>query len=468
VGTSEPGGILYDAFVSASFCKALLDLVWHRRRLRGAQGEIEPARTPSLRRILGEGVLPAPVPTRVERRNSSVVYGDKLILKLFRRLESGANPEIELGGLLTARAFPHAPALAGSIDYRGKDNQRSTLAALHEFVPNAKDAREFALDALGRYFDRVITQGAQVRPALLATAESVKLLDQDISPEILEIIGTFLGSARLLGMRTAELHGALASAIEGTALAPEPVTPHYLRGVFQSMRKQATENFGMLRNHLGTLTGGDLLLAQRVLELQPTVLQCFRRFSERRFTAKRIRIHGDCHLGQILWTGKDFVFIDFEGKPSLPITERAIKRSPLRDVARLLRSFHYAAYAGLYAHADRGSILRDNFAQLEPWVRLWNRWVSLEFVRAYFHAIAKSNLLPANETELREMLVAYLLDRIMAELGRELRQQSSGRLNIPLNGILYLLEDSVTPTARPADASASSASDSNGTDLASS
>lgn len=453
VAVSGQRGILYDAFCGGGFGKALLELVWGRRRLKGAQGEVEATRTQALRRILGEAALPAPARGRIERRNSSVVYGEKLILKLFRRLEPGENPEIELGGHLTANEFPGAPVLGGAIEYRGKENERTSLAVLHEFIPSAKGAREYTLDALGRYYDRVVMWVAQEGSVPSAPAEPLKLLEQDIPATISESIGTYLESARLLGVRTAELHLALASATEDEDLAPEPVTPHYLRGVFQTMRNLAMEKLGLLRKQLKNLTPGLMPLAQRALELQPTIIERYRQFSERRFSAKRIRIHGDCHLGQVLWTGKDFVFIDFEGDSSVAISERCIKRSPLRDVAGMLRSFHYAAYAGLYAHADRGSISQENLPKFEPWVRFWNRWVSVAFLKAYFHLVGKSDLLPGNEPDLRAMLQAYLLNQIIGELGRELRP-ASARLRIPLEGIVHILGEAVPSIQRQAEGGA--------------
>ena len=450
VADSGASGILYDALGSPVFCKALLELVWHRRRLKGAHGEVEASRPPALRRIVGEAALPEPAAGRVEQRNSSLVYGDKLILKLFRRLEPGHNPEVQLGQFLTAKEFPHSPALVGEIEYCGVEKERTALAVLHEFIPNAGDARGHALDALGRYYDRVITWVAQERSAPSTLAGPLKVLEQDIPPSVSESIGTYLESARLLGVRTAELHRALASAPEGEELTPEPVTPHYLRGIFQSMRNLAVENLRLLRKQLKALAPDLLPLAQQALELQPVIIQGYRQFSLRRFAAKRIRIHGDLHLGQVLWTGKDFVFIDFEGEPSLAIGERCIKRSPLRDVASMLRSFHYAAYAGLYAHVEGGSIPQENLPKFESWVWHWNRWVSVAFLKAYFSVLAKSDLLPGNEADLREMLHAYLRNQVIVELGQELNRPS-GRLRIPLQAILRLVGEPVPPTPRHSD-----------------
>jgi maltose alpha-D-glucosyltransferase/alpha-amylase len=151
----------------------------------------------------------------------------------------------------------------------------------------------------------------------------------------------------------------------------------------------------------------------------------------------------------VLWTGKDFIFLDFEGDPLVPLSERRIKRSPLRDVAGLLRSFHQVAYLGMRRHVERGSIPHENIPKFEPWVRFWNLWVSLAFLQAYFHRLGASGLLPADETELRSLLRAYLLYQAARELGRELSQPTD-QLRIPLEGMVNLMAASAKArTAAP-------------------
>jgi maltose alpha-D-glucosyltransferase / alpha-amylase len=452
-GAQGQKGIIFDALASGAFRKALLELVWHRKRLRGLAGEVECSREPGLRRLLGDGALPEPSSGRFEHRNSLIVYGERVVLKLFRRLEAGENPEVELGRFLSASEFAHAPRLAGEVEYRAGQGTRMALAAAHEFIAHAKDAYAFTLDALGRYFDRVMTWVAQEHSAGPSLSEPVKLLGQDLPADVAESIGSYVESARLLGVRTAGLHRALAAAAEGEPFGPEPFTPHYLRGVFQSMRNVAVENLRLLRQELPGLGPELAALGQKAVELQPVIIQRYRQFSLQRFGAKRIRIHGDLRLEQVLWTGKDFVFIDFEGNPLLPVSERCIKRSPLRDVASMLRSFHYAATAGLEAHVQGGSILRENLSRFEPWVRYWNRWVSVAFLKAYLPEVIRLELVPADEGELGEMLRAYLLHRLLLELGQELTQPSP-RLKVPLEALLRLLAEATVLPAGPIAAAA--------------
>ena len=469
------GGILYDALGNAEFCRALLELIAARQRLRNAHGEVEGLRTHALRQILnrtaigapdsssvassspGEhtgpetsaphaNTMPDPAPFRGEHNNSPVLFGDKLVFKLFHRLEPGVNLDLEIGRFLTDKKFAHSPPLAGAIEYARTDGVRFTLAVATGFLPNAGTARDFTLDSLSRYFDRVMSWVAQGRTAPPIPSEPIRLLRHDVPPDTAVDLGTYLESARLLGTRTAELHLALASAPADSELAPEPFTPHHQRALFQSLRNRTVQTFRLLRKQWKSLPADIQPLAQRVAGLEAVVVGHYQQFSERRLTAQRIRIHGDLHLGQVLWTGRDFEFVDFGGESAVTLSERRIKRSPLRDVATMVRSFHYTAYAGLQQHIERGGILDESQTKFESWVRHWNLWVSLAFMRAYLHNLRPSGILPAREEELHVMLRVYLLNSIVNELGRELKGKN-GRLRIPLQGILYLLGE---PTPQPA------------------
>jgi maltose alpha-D-glucosyltransferase/alpha-amylase len=314
------------------------------------------------------------------------------------------------------------------LEYHANDQAQMTLAVAKAFVPHTKNGWEFTLDALGRYYERVVTDVAQGHSPPGTPAE---VADQ---------VGTYLEFARRLGVRTAELHLALASDAPGSEFSVVPMTPQYLRGLFQSMRSLALKNLHRLRKQMKTLRPDLIPVAQRVIELEPVILQQYRNLVGQRFAAGRIRIHGDCHLGQVLWTGRDFVFLDFEGDSTIPISERRIKRSPLRDVARMLRSFHHATYAGFHEQAERGVISRENLPKFEPWVRHWNRAVSRAYLQAYCQKLQHSGILPGEEDQLHMILVAYLLNQVVDELGDEL-QLHSDNVRAPLQAIIHLTDE---------------------------
>jgi len=435
-------GILYDAFGSPEFCAALLEMIWRPRRIRGGQGEIEPLRLPELRRIMGDSTPPKPSAARNEQSNSSVIFEDKLMLKLFRRLETGLNPELEMGRFLTHHSFPHCRSVAGGLEYAGPAGVHFTLAVVHAFVPSATNAWDFALDSLSRYYDRVITWVAQGQTASLPLSEPIQLLRPEFPTHVAESIGTFMESARLLGAHTAELHRVLASDTANPDFAPEPSTPHHRRAVFQSMRNLAAQNLRLLRRQCDTLPPEIQPLAQKVIELEPAIVQQYRTLCDLRLSALRLRLHGDCRLGQVLWTGKDFLFIDFEGDSSAPISERRLKHSPVRDVATMLRSFHHAASMGLDQHVARGSIPPENMLRFQSWLRYWYLWVSVAYLKAYIQTMGGTKILPDEEESVRVMLRAHVLDRTMNELGRALRD-GGFRLEIPLTGVLLLLREPI-------------------------
>src|SRR2546423_7430725 len=268
-----------------------------------------------------------------EQSNTSIVYGDRVILKLVRRLEPGLNPDLEIGRFLTETGLPHIPPVAGSLEYRTMSGEPMTVAIVQGFVRNEGDAWQFTLDALGHYLEEVLARGPARegpfvdRPALLELARTE-------APDIAhETIGAYLESARLLGQRTAELHLALASDLEDPAFAPEPFSILYQRSLYQSLRAPAVRTFRLLR----ASSPDDPQLAM-VLSYEGEILERYRSVLDRQGDATRTRGHGDYHLGQVLWTGKGFVIIDFQGAAAQPLGERRIKRSPLRDVAGMIRS----------------------------------------------------------------------------------------------------------------------------------
>jgi maltose alpha-D-glucosyltransferase/alpha-amylase len=428
LGEDSRKGVLYDAFTDTAFTKALLDIVRHHEHLRNDQGMVQATHIPALRHVLNSGDIPDPTMQITAHGNVIAFFGDRVALKFFRQPAVGINPDLEIGQFLTTRNFAHSAPLLGALEYKGAGNLQLTLAVAKTFVPHSQNARDFTLDAIGHYYDQVAVSAAQA-PASTSTAA-----------QTVESIGTYLESARLLGGRTAELHLALSSDLPGGEFSKEPITRHSLRGVFESMRSLALRNLRLLRKQLSTLPQDLAPVAQRVMGLEPAILRVYQRLFEEDITAKRIRIHGDCHLGNLLWTGHDFVFLDFEGDATKPVSERRIKHSPLRDVARMLRSFHHSAYTALHQLMERGVVSQQNLSQFEPWVRHWNQAVSRSFLQAYFGTLGQSAILPGNEEQLRPLLRAYLLNQVVDELGRELNLRSDG-VRASLQAIIYLTEE---------------------------
>ncbi len=435
-------GFLVDAVYDEGFRRSLLAMVTRRIRIRGFAGTLAATPAAALRRAveaLDEPAMASQV-LRVEQTNTGIVYGQALILKLYRRLDEGLNPDIEIGRFLTESAgFAGAPAFAGSIEYRAPEKEPVGMAVLSRFIPNQGDAWRYTLDELQRYYERALTQAGTGNGLPETEAGSVLDLAGGETPDAARtVIGTvYLERAALLGRRTAEMHVALASGEPGSGFAPEPFSVLYQRSIYQTMQGNARQVFALLRRRLRSFEDDETrALAEVVLLVEKEVRESFRQVLRRKINAARIRIHGDYHLGQLLFTGNDFVVIDFEGEPARALSERRLKRSPFRDVAGIMRSFQYAAYTSLRSPAV---VRPEDRARLEPYGIYWYRHVSATFLRAYLLAATTEKLVPEDPEQITIMLNAYLLEKAVYELGYELNNRP-GWVWLPLLGIRDLLE----------------------------
>jgi len=375
---------------------------------------------------------------KAEQSNTSILYGDKFYLKLYRHMRVGTNPDQEITQFLTEKAgFQSIPPFAGAIEYRRPGFDPILIGLLQGFVQCQRDAWLFTLDALGRYFERVLSRTGGIREV---PKESVSLLDVDftsIPPLLQELMeGHYLEMVTLLGKRTGEMHLNLSSSTEDPDFSPEPFSMLYQRSVYQSMRGLVRRVLQTLRKNIRSLPEPLQKEASFVLDSEQKLLSHLQEIMTKKFTAEKIRIHGDYHLGQVLYTGKDFFIIDFEGEPARELSERRLKRSPLRDVAGMVRSFHYAAYFALLKEA---SIRSEDIPILEPWTDLWYLTISGVFLRSYLDTVGKVPFIPLDRREWKIMLKTFLLEKAIYELGYELNNRPEWVV-IPLKGIKNLLE----------------------------
>ncbi len=290
-----------------------------------------------------------------EQSNSSVVYDKRLVLKMFRRVEPGLNPDLEIGVFLMEKSsFRNVPPLAGYIEYLDEHGATSSLGMLQGYVANQGDAWQFTLRALAEYYEAVPRSGG-LGAGEIPRASLVALCGQPVPDEARRRIGAYLDSAALLGRRTAELHLALASRADDPDFAPQPSSEADHQAFAESAAQLLTANFDLLRRLKGGMPDQTRQEADEILRLEEIARRRLQLLARLKGSAMVTRIHGDYHLGQVLFTGSDFVIIDFEGEPARPLAERRKKRSPLQDVAGMLRSFHYAAYAPLLQERNAGS-----------------------------------------------------------------------------------------------------------------
>jgi len=420
----KDGCMLYEPVHEEALAQGLLEAIGRRRHLKGEAGTVNGVPSRAFKELRGTGHLDAQV-IRAEQSNTAIVYGQRLFLKLFRRLEAGENVDLEVSRFLSEETeFRNTPRLAGAIEYRTNHSEPMTLAVAQSFTSNSGDAWTYTLDAIGRYFERITSD--------MAAAEKVKARTTD--PDFArDVLGPYLTHAELLGQRTAEMHLALASRDDIAAFAPEPFTPHYQRSIYQSIRTQIVQTLALLRRRAKENPD-----AQELLKHEAELQQRIRTILNVKIGGQRIRTHGDYHLGQVLFTGNDFVIIDFEGEPMRPLSERRIKRSALRDVAGMIRSFHYAPYAVFFGRTAGGVIRAEDAALLESGAVFWHQWISSAFLRAYLDRSAGARHLPATRDEVNVLLNAHLLEKALYEIGYELNSRPEW-VRIPLRGVLDLL-----------------------------
>jgi maltose alpha-D-glucosyltransferase/alpha-amylase len=430
--------ILKDALTDQQFLAHLLDAIANRASWPGIKGQVRAVPTSALESLWRPAQGPiTPSLMNAEQSNSSVVYDKRLVLKMFRRVEAGLNPDLEIGVFLMEKSsFRNVPPLAGYIEYVDEHGATSSLGMLQGYIANQGDAWQFTLRALAEYYEAV-SQSNAAGAGEIPRASLVALSGQPVPDEARRRIGAYLDSAALLGRRTAELHLALASRADDPDFAPQPSSEADHEAFAESAAQLLTANFDLLRRLQVGMPDQTRQEAEEILRLEETARRRLQVLARLKGSAMATRIHGDYHLGQVLFTGSDFVIIDFEGEPARPLAERRRKRSPLQDVAGMLRSFHYAAYAPLL---QEGNAEGSSHERPRRWAQYWQKWVSATFLRTYLEVSGDAIFIPVGREELALLLDVHLLDKAVYELGYELNNRPSW-VRIPLDGISQLLQD---------------------------
>ncbi len=440
--TPDGPGTLHDALFDREAGPELLTLLGSAGQIRMQRGTLRGL--PSARFADLRGA--EPIEARrgsAEQSNTSLIFGSRLILKVFRRMQAGPNPDIEIGRYLTEHTgFRAIAPFGGALEYVPDGDAAtaatgSALGLLQGLIANEGDGWEWSLEELQRYFEEVAVTPFPAEHQLPTQVSLTELSDQPDSEWTRERIGPYLEAAALLGRRTAEMHLALGQPTSDLAFAPEPMTQSDLDQLRLDLQEHASAAFDALRQSLSRLPSD-------VEEMSGLVLSRRRRVHDRLGSVAtlasaglRTRVHGDYHLGQVLRTRGDFVLLDFEGEPARPLTERRLKQSPMKDVAGMLRSFSYAAYTGLMRVLTRHP---GDAERLEPWARLWESAASVSFLRAYrltVRAADTTPLVPVSAENFESLLEIYMLDKALYELVYELNNRAAW-VRIPLTGILAL------------------------------
>jgi maltose alpha-D-glucosyltransferase/alpha-amylase len=435
----EVEGVLYDAIYGLELQQALITHIAENQIVQ-LDNTIIFNGNEILRNYISSNKNPKPKVLGGEQSNTSITYDNKFFLKLFRKVDLSINPDLELSHFLTAHAkFPHIPAYVGDVEWKfGKET--IVLGMMQEMIESSSDAWAYMLDRLDDFNEKILTQkdtkeipdlrGSIIEPAVY----------EEIPLSIKELIeGPLAESARLLGVRTGEMHKALGSDSNLPEFKPEEYTLHYQRSLFSGLQSLVRATFQNQNRSLHNLPSEIRQEAEEVLNRKDQILSTFKGIYKRKIDVTRIRIHGDYHLGQVLYTGKDFVITDFEGEPARSYSERRLKRSPLRDVAGMIRSFHYAAYASLFLD---NQIRKEDFGKLIPYVEQWYHYMSGFFMHAYLETVKDCSFIPKNKEDLSTLMTTFLLEKAIYELNYELNNRPDWVI-IPLRGIKAILEKDI-------------------------
>jgi maltose alpha-D-glucosyltransferase/alpha-amylase len=432
-------GVLFDASGSRAFAESLFRVLADGGSVSGEHSTLSGEAFVPLAK---EGTSLEPRVLALEQSNSTILYGASWILKLLRKLEPGPNVELEVSKFLAqATPRPKVPEPAGALQLKSESGTQ-TLAVVSEYIESRGTAWSVTLEALFTFFERVLTDDASLPMVALPNASDAEC-DEAVPEALQRLASPSFTLVGLLADRTAELHRALGRKTQEPGFGQEPFTLLHQHSLYQTAHTALARCFKKLRERERNLPDDAAALVKSVTRAERVIDERLRRITQGKVSVTRIRSHGDYHLGQVLFTGDDFVIIDFEGEPGRPVSDRRYKRSPLRDVAGMLRSFAYAAETALRSERVRP----EDRARLAPWVEAFRAWCCVSFVRTYLAGIQGEAYCPSNRATARLLLDFYELEKVLYEIDYELNNRPDW-LIVPLAGLARIAQ--IAPVSAPA------------------
>lgn len=447
--TPTQEGILIDAIYEESFRNELFWQIKNDTEINviGGRLSFESGKILSQINLEKEDIVSEVL--KAEQSNTSVIYNNEYFFKIYRKLDTDINPDLELVRFLSDKTdFDNSPRYGGGIEfYDSKEKASTILGLLQNKIPNQGEAWTMMLEALSRYYDKVLAKIKTKNDPFPELIEKERLYFQDAPELVQKLIGSVTYErAVLLGKRTAEMHIALASALEDEDFRPKRFNQNYQRSLYSQHRKLANEKITALKNRMSSLPPHIATEAQQIIDIQDDILDCFSQVYSRKIDVTKTRVHGDYHLGQVLFNGKDFYIIDFEGEPMHSISERRLKRTPMKDVAGMIRSFHYAAFGQLVLNQNYRP---EDMSLLEAAAQQWFHYVSQFFLTAYIETTQGQDFIPKDRDSFELLLRIYTLEKAIYEVGYEMNARPEW-LRIPIRGVLYAMKNSAsknTPTS---------------------
>lgn len=438
VGTEE--GVLYDACFGQELQLELINRMASGQSITQKSSALHFLGNKTLKRYIKEHDKIRSRALLAEYNNTAIVYENQYFLKVYRKIEKGVNPEIEILHFLKEANFKYIPDLTGAIEWT-LGNERMTLAILQNAVENSGDAHGYMLERLHGFYEKILSGENAKLPSVEDRTDQFEPLSYgDLNDDIKELITEpAIELAQMLGSRTAEMHMTLASNNTHKDFKPEEFSLHYQRSLYAAWQSLIRETFYKLEKVMKQLPDPIQAEAKEVLAMKEEIQHELKKIYQKKFNIVKIRIHGDYHLGQVLFTGKDLVIMDFEGNPARSYSERRLKRSPLRDVAAMIRSLHYAAYEALFLNDQ---VRKEDRQKLIPYAEQWHRTMSRLFVQGYFSTTQGSAFIPDDRNDMEVLMRAYLLEKALHELNTELSRRPDW-IVVPLRGLKATLRKEV-------------------------
>ena len=331
-----------------------------------------------------------------------------------------------------------APRVFGELEYRPAQGPSGGAAMLRERLAHDGDVAEMTREALLGFLEQAVAAPATPGEPWITAADLVRMAADGLPQLAHDLVGSYLDTARSIGNRIGEFHAVLASAPDDADFAPEPFTLLYQRSLYQSIDASIIRVMRYLEARSSALEGSAATDAQLILRRKGELRDRLRMLVHKKFSGCRIRIHGDLRLSQVMHGERGLVMIDFEGDTSRPAGERRLKRSPLRDVAAMIRSFHDVSLGRLRESDVGGSLRSEDAETLDVWARQWYLWVAAAFLRGYRETMGDAAFLPADQDEWACLLDAFLIQRLLEDLYSDLHDDP-GRVASSLRGLLELL-----------------------------
>jgi len=430
-------GYLYDGFFDPEIQLRLFNNIVNKKRLLTGNTTMRFIANKKLSQYGQDAEDVKPRIMNMRRTNTSILYNNDYLLKIYRKLDKSVNPDLQLTEFLDKIEFPYIPKYAGKIDLQNHEHAIA-LGKIQEAEDYQNDARHYFLDFLQRYYETVQMRSddAEQFPlkGLFTKPIAYEEMEDEHMIEILNMVA--VEQVRLLGERTAELHAALASEKEDPEFYPEEFSLHYQRSLFSSFQSPVREVYHTLERKYDQIPENIRDDVGRIFPLKHKVLQVLKKVYSNKLDIMKIRTHGNFKLRHVLFTGRDFVFINFEGSPGKRYSQRRLKKSPLSDIASIISSFHYIAYEGILKNQN---IRKEDINALRPWAEKWFHYMVQIYLRAYLDRTNGNRFIPENDEDFKNILNVFLLEMAIHRLSDELEAPSE-RILIPTICILKIIE----------------------------